>query len=155
MDFCHIILYHIYMSLNLRVIVDAAGRTIIGEHDNETDQSISLKNPATLFIQPNQQTGQLAVQLIPFFFREFVEEEKRPEGVSWTFDKSSLATSEQFGLDNRLLDQYEKMMTKEANTNPPPIEDTEAFGPAAGKAKEVKLFDETAEKAETVEPVDG
>jgi hypothetical protein len=143
------------MSLKLRVIVDAAGRTIIGESDSETKTSITLKNPATLFIQPNQQTGQLAVQLIPFFFREFVEEEKRPEGVSWTFDKSSLAISEQFGLDIRLLDQYEKMMTKEANTNPPPIEDAEAFGAAASKAKEVKLFDESTEGTKEPEAVDG
>ena len=108
------------MKLNLRVVVDAAGRTIVGEFDKESTKTMSLKNPATLFIQPNQQTGQLAVQLIPFFFREFVDESKRPEGIAWTFDKTSIAISEDFGLDERLYDQYEKMMTKEANTNPPP-----------------------------------
>lgn len=142
------------MSLNLRVIVDAAGRTIIGENDTETDQTLSLKNPATLFIQPNQQTGQLAVQLIPFFFREFVEEDQRAEGVTWSFDKASIATSKQFGLDKRLLDQYEKMMTKEANTNPPPVDSAEAFGSAANKAKEVKLFDEPVEEPTEVQATD-
>lgn len=131
------------MSLELKVIVDAAGRTIVGEYESESKTEVVLRNPATLFIQPNQQTGQLAVQLIPFFFREFVEEAKRPTGLAWTFNKQAIASSEQFGLDARLYDQYEKMMTKEANTNPPAIEDGEIVGgAAASKAKEVKMFDE-------------
>ena len=137
------------MSLDLRVIVDAAGRTILGEYSKETKDKLVLKNPATLFIQPNQQTGQLAVQLIPFFFREFVEESKRPEGLSWTFNKSSVCFTEQFDLDDRLYSQYEKMMTKEANSNPPTVEEFE--GAAAKKqTKEVKLFDEkkSAEEAQ-------
>jgi len=127
------------MKLNLRVVVDAAGRTIVGEFDKESTKTVSLKNPATLFIQPNQQTGQLAVQLIPFFFREFVDESKRAAGISWTFDRTSIAVSEEFGLDDRLYDQYEKMMTKEANTNPPPVEEIKP-------AKEVKLFDDGQEE---------
>ena len=137
------------MSLDLRVIVDAAGRTILGEYNKETKDKLVLKNPATLFIQPNQQTGQLAVQLIPFFFREFVEESKRPEGLSWTFNKASVCFTEQFDLDDRLYSQYEKMMTKEANSNPPTVEEFE--GAAAKKqTKEVKLFDEknSAEEAQ-------
>lgn len=129
------------MNLELRVIVDAAGRTIIGEHVSETNDTLVLKNPATLFIQPNQQTGQLAVQLIPFFFREFVEEDLRPDGLTWTFSKGSISTTPTFGLDKRLYDQYDKMMTKEANTNPPPVEDVQS----AKAAKEVKLFDESTD----------
>lgn len=129
------------MSLELRVIVDAAGRTILGEHVKETKDELILKNPATLFIQPNQQTGQLAVQLIPFFFREFVEEDLRPEGLTWTFAKSGISTTPKFGLDKRLYDQYDKMMTKEANTNPPTVEEMEKELKDQG-AKEVKLFDE-------------
>ena len=141
------------MSLKLRVIVDAAGRTIVGENGSENKSTIILKNPATLFIQPNQQTGQLAVQLIPFFFREFVGENKRATGLEWTFEKASVAIAEDFDLDKRLYDQYEKMMTKEANTNPPEIskaESTEAFPGAVKQSKEVKLFDEkkSAEDAE-------
>ena len=138
------------MSLDLRVIVDAAGRTILGEHEKETKDTIVLRNPATLFIQPNQQTGQLAVQLIPFFFREFVEEEKRATGLAWTFNKTSTCYTEQFNLDDRLYSQYEKMMTKEANQNPPTVEEFEKAGGAAEKTskapKEVKLFDEAEAK---------
>ena len=127
------------MSQTLRVIVDAAGRTILGEHESETKAVIKLKNPATLFIQPNQQTGQLAVQLIPFFFREFVGEEQRAEGLSWTFDKASVAVTDTFDLDTRLVDQYEKMMTKEANINPPEISQPEP-SPDAPVEKEIDLF---------------
>lgn len=135
------------MSLDLRVIVDAAGRTILGEYKGDTEDTLVLQNPATLFIQPNQQTGQLAVQLIPFFFREFVSEDKRADGLAWTFSKSSISTSEEFSLDSRLYDQYEKMMTKEANVNPPTVEEFEkAGGAASNPPKEVKLFDAGAKQ---------
>jgi hypothetical protein len=139
------------MSLDLRVIVDAAGRTILGEHEKETKDNIVLKNPATLFIQPNQQTGQLAVQLIPFFFREFVEESSRPDGLCWTFNKAGTCYTDKFNLDERLYSQYEKMMTKEANSNPATVEEFE--GAAGKRAKEVKLFDEkqAAEEAQVDE----
>jgi len=139
------------MSLDLRVIVDAAGRTILGEHEKETKDNIVLKNPATLFIQPNQQTGQLAVQLIPFFFREFVEESSRPDGLCWTFNKTGTCYTDKFDLDERLYSQYEKMMTKEANSNPATVEEFE--GAASKRAKEVKLFDEkqAAEEAQVDE----
>jgi len=129
-------------NLNLRVVVDSAGRTIVGEFSSETAKKFELKNPATLFIQPNQQTGQLAVQLIPFFFREFITEDQRASGLVWTFDKANIVISSDFDLDDRLLQQYTNMMTKEANTNPPPVEEVEK----EGEVKEVKLFDE--EKAE-------
>ena len=138
------------MSLDLRVIVDGAGRTMLGEYKNDTKDTLVLQNPATLFIQPNQQTGQLAVQLIPFFFREFVCDDKRAEGLSWTFDKSSIAITEKFDLDTRLYDQYEKMMTKEANVNPPTVEEFEkAGGAASNPPKEVKLFDAGSKPVET------
>ena len=123
---------------NLRVIVDAAGRTIVGEFSSENTKKFELKNPATLFIQPNQQSGQLAVQLIPFFFREFIAEDQRAGGLVWSFDKANIVISSGFDLDERLLNQYTQMMTKEANTNPPPISESEK----EGEVKEVKLFDE-------------
>ena len=137
------------MSLKLRVIVDAAGRTILGEHESETKTELRLKNPATLFIQPNQQTGQLAVQLIPFFFREFVEEKLRPEGLTWTFDKTTIALTPEFGLDARLQDQYEKMMTKEANIDPPALPEPASSQPVedAPVEKQIDLFAEQAAAA--------
>jgi len=137
------------MSLKLRVIIDAAGRTILGEHESETKTELKLKNPATLFIQPNQQTGQLAVQLIPFFFREFVEEKLRPEGLTWSFDKSTIALTPEFGLDARLQDQYEKMMTKEANIDPAPLPEAAAPQPVANAPveQEIDLFAKEAAAA--------
>jgi len=46
-----------------------------------------------------------------------------------------------------LYDQYEKMMTKEANVNPPTVEEFEkAGGAASNPPKEVKLFDAGAKQ---------
>ena len=54
------------------VFADNIGRTIVGRLDSESKTTLSVKNPAVLNIQPNQQTGQIQVQLIPYFFKEFV-----------------------------------------------------------------------------------
>ena len=56
---------------NLTVFVDTVGRTIMGEVVKDSKTTIELKNPAILHVQPNAQTGQIQVQLIPFFFKEF------------------------------------------------------------------------------------
>ena len=56
----------------------------------------------------------------------------------WSFDKANIVISSGFDLDKRLHDQYTQMMTREANTNPPPVSESEK----EGEVKEVKLFDE-------------
>ena len=53
--------------MNLKIFVDQVGRTVIGELNAETDTCIELKNPCTIFVQPNE-TGQLQVQTVPMFF---------------------------------------------------------------------------------------
>ena len=53
--------------------VDHIGRTIIGGNEGDTDKGVAflVKNPAIIHVQPTQ-TGQLNVQTIPMFFREFL-----------------------------------------------------------------------------------
>ena len=54
---------------NLVVFVDNIGRTIVGEDVNSDDNAWTIKNPSIVHVQPNPQTGQMTVQLIPFFFK--------------------------------------------------------------------------------------
>ncbi len=37
--------------MNLKVFVDQVGRTVIGELSEETDATVVLKNPCTIYVQ--------------------------------------------------------------------------------------------------------
>lgn len=115
---------------NINVFINHVGQTILAEVIENDSKGLKVKNPAILHVQPNQQ-GQLQVQLIPLFFREFIEVSKRNDGAIFTFNKANLVTSD-ISLDEKILDQYTRIF---------------AAIPAAGenKTKEspvIKLFDD-------------
>ena len=117
----------------LKIIIDQVGRTIIGEVIEDTDTSYVLKNAATIYVQPNE-SGQLQVQTIPLFFKEFLTLDGRESGVTFTFKKDTIIdTSAASVLDTKLVSQYTKIVE---NLNTPDV-------PAAAESGEVvKLFDE-------------
>ena len=64
-------------NINLVSFLDAACRTIIGEGISETTDKLSIKNPVVVNIVPQagpngQPNGQMALQLLPVYFREFM-----------------------------------------------------------------------------------
>ena len=59
-------------TLNVTTFVDHIGRVILGEVVSDTKDTLNIKNPAIVHIGQNPQTGQIQVQTIPYFFREFV-----------------------------------------------------------------------------------
>ena len=58
------------MSQNIKVFIDHVGHTIVGEVVS-SDKALEVKNPAVLIAAPNA-NGQLTVQLVPVFFKEFI-----------------------------------------------------------------------------------
>lgn len=94
---------------NVIVFFDAVGRTIIAEKINENPQDIVVKNPVIVHIVPNQQTGQMALQLFPAFFKEFQADKN--EDTEWTYPKNTIALSNKIHLDFRLLAQYEQIFS--------------------------------------------
>ena len=77
----------------------------------ETDATVVLKNPCTIFVQPNE-TGQLQVQTVPMFFREFLTVEGREAGTFWTFNKNNIVQSTCAAhLDEKLINQYNAIIT--------------------------------------------
>lgn len=129
-------------SMNLVAIVDSVGRVILGrdDQDKSNKQLLSLKNPAVVNIQVNQESGQISVQLIPFIFREFVKESTREQGVSWQFQRSSITTSDDLELEPSIIDQYARIFEG-------------APAPEEVSAEPVELFDDaetiTESEAET------
>ena len=124
-------------TLNVTTFVDHIGRVILGEVVSDTKDTLKIKNPAIVHIGQNQQTNQIQVQTIPYFFREFVAASAQKQGTTWNFSKDKIVTGE-VELDARLIEQYEKLFTSTVMSAPAPQQRTAA----ADKAEVIKLCDE-------------
>lgn len=91
------------------IFFDLVGRTIIGEKVSEEGEFIKVKNPVIVHIVPNQQTGQMALQLFPAFFKEFQADKN--EDTVWNYRKCQLTLCDPIDLDFRLYSQYENMFS--------------------------------------------
>lgn len=111
----------------LKTIIDHVGRTVMGKVVAETPDTLTLHNPLILFVQPNQQTGQLHIQYIPYIFMEFLTPETRESQNNWTFNKVSISVSD-VELDSKIVEQYKAVNTPAVQQ---PVEDS----------KVIKLFD--------------
>lgn len=115
---------------NINVFINHVGQTVLGEVISEDSNNLTVKNPAVLHVTPNQ-TGQLTVQLIPLFFREFLQESTRNDGAVFNFNRSSVVTSNAV-LEPKIVEQYTRIFTPSKPVN-------------TGKGKDapvIKLFDE-------------
>jgi len=112
------------------VFINHVGQTIIAESVQDTAKTVKVKNPAILHVVPNQ-SGQLQVQLIPYFFREFIDPTERNKGAIFVFDKDKVVTAE-IKLEAKLVEQYKRIF---ADT---PVQNATA---APGQSV-IKLFDE-------------
>jgi hypothetical protein len=113
---------------NLITFIDHIGRTTIGELVSSDETKFVVKNPAIIHVQPTPQ-GQLNVQTIPLYFREFVSDKNKEEGTQWVYQYANTVHGVNVENDARLLDQYTKLFV-----------DAPLVTPANGGV--VKLFDE-------------
>lgn len=114
---------------NITTFVDHIGRTLLGEIVDDSPTHLTVKNPAIIHVQPTP-NGQLNVQTIPFYFREFISDKNKNSGTTWKFNKENLVIGVDIENDSRLVDQYKKLFA--------PV----AAGPATDDQKVIKLFDE-------------
>jgi len=94
---------------NLIVFFDSVGRTVIGEKlDEESNENIlAVKNPAVVHISPNPQSGQLTLQILPLFFKEFLADKNSP--TVWLYKKDSITESKDVVFDFKLQAQYQQL----------------------------------------------
>jgi hypothetical protein len=114
---------------NIITFIDHIGRTTLGEHVGDIDNGAAflVKNPAIIHVQPTQQ-GQLNVQTIPLYFREFVGDRNKTEGTVWKYSYATVVLGTNIENDARLIEQYTKLFSE---------------APAAtAEPSVVKLFDE-------------
>jgi hypothetical protein len=99
------------MKNKLTVFLDALGRTIIGTYSSETNDKLFVKNPVIVHVLPSQETpGQMSVQLLPIFFREFLQ--NKNNNVSWGFVRSNIVESDDLELEAKLVSQYEQVFAE-------------------------------------------
>ena len=116
---------------NLVLFLDGVGRTLLGEKVTDTKTTLEVKNPSVLHVQPNSENGQIQVQLIPVFFKEFAASDS--DGT-WVYNKSNITLCKNVKLDERLVTQYDNMYSV--------IQAPEPAGVGSGDAPVVKLFDD-------------
>ncbi len=113
--------------------IDHIGRTMVGVLDTLDNEKLVVKNPAIIHAQPNPQ-GQLNVQLIPLFFREFVGEKNKTSGVTtWEFARKSIVLGLDVENDPKLTTQYNLIF----QNGPAVVTPTQGSSP-----KVVRLFDD-------------
>jgi len=119
----------------LIVFVDNVGRNIYGELVSQEEKYFWVKNPAIINIVPNPSSGQLQVQVLPYFFGEFLKNKDVPKTV-WKFSSKSVVLATELDLDEKLTAQYERMFSNAKIITP-----DKQITPAGSAAKVVKLFE--------------
>ena len=117
------------------VFFDTVGRTILGERiDTETNEKVlAIKNPAVVHIMPNQQTGQLQLQILPLFFKEFLAE--KDAGTLWKYNRENITEAVDVTFDFKLEAQYRQIFANNPVPAPAPQQ-------PQGSPEVIKLFDE-------------
>jgi len=114
--------------------IDNAGRAIFTEVEKETSSELVVKNPVMITVQQGEQ-GQMAVQLFPLFFQEFVEPgENESRANYFIYNKSNIAVGTGFAIEKRIAEQYERIVNPVLVPNTP-----------AGTSEEpevIRLFDD-------------
>ena len=84
---------------------------------------------------PNQQTGQLQLQMLPLFFKEFLADKE--SGTIWKYNKSNITESVDLVFDFKLEGQYRQIFA-----NVPSGQSTPAPQQPQSSPEVIKLFDE-------------
>ena len=115
------------------VFFDSVGRTILGERleDKTTNDVLTIKNPAVVHIMPNQQNGQLQLQILPLFFKEFLAE--KDNGTVWNYNRANITEAVDVTFDFKLEAQYRQIFA--AGPAPAPQQ-------PQGSPEVIKLFDD-------------
>ena len=127
-------------SKNLVVFVDQLGRSVVAEQVSDSKTEVEVKNPSIVHVVPNQQTGQISVQLIPYFFKEFLKPGTEDK-VSWKFLKANITVSRNLQLDEKLEVQYHNMYSL-IHVPEPGTLGNQIADVGAADAPVVKLFDD-------------
>jgi hypothetical protein len=115
------------------IFLDQVGRTVLGEvvSQDTTKEVLAVRNPAVVAVS-QQQTGQLSLQILPLFFKEFLADKNEP--TVWLYQKDKITTCKDVLLDFKLNAQYQQLFA------PVPLQPQQQSGTVQPDV--VKLFDD-------------
>ena len=117
--------------------IDSVGRAIFGVNTSETDDTITVQNPVMITVQQQEQ-GQMAVQLFPLFFQEFVVPDEDGKRYNhFDFKKASMAVASDLNIEPRIIEQYERIVNPQLTPNTP-----DGAANAGGDKEVINLFDD-------------
>jgi hypothetical protein len=115
----------------IAVFFDSVGRTILGEkiEADSNESTFTIKNPAVVHIVPNQQSGQLQLQILPLFFKEFLADKN--DATFWKYNRNQITECKDIAFDFKLQVQYQQLFAPAPAPQQP-----------QGSPEVIKLFDE-------------
>ena len=127
----------------ITAFIDHVGRAVVGRLVKETKDVLEVDNPAVVNINVQQENNQIAVQLLPYFFREFISPDTEDGKTTWTFQKNNTVTSSNLELNDNLVSQYKGIFEApvgELQAGPPVVPPTSEEDVAEPEV--IKLFDD-------------
>ena len=109
----------------LTVFLDTIGRTVVGKAVKQTDTTLTIENPALVHIQPNPQTNQLQLQILPLFFKEFQADKGQP--TVWHFNKANITLSDSIPFAFQFAAQYDQLFAAPQSAAQKPAEVVKLF----------------------------
>jgi hypothetical protein len=126
----------------LAVFLDTVGRTILGEicNDQSNETYLAISNPVVLHVVPQDQSGKMAVQLLPVFFREFLAAKEEP--VIFKYNRSNITETSISTIDFRLNAQYVQMFNPQNTFISPDQNPANQNQTPTNQQSVINLFDE-------------
>ena len=122
---------------NIVAFLDSINRLMFAEEVSSANDVLKVRNPVVINIVPQadprtgQPTGQMALQLIPVFFKEFLAD--KSSDVIFNYNKSVITVIDPLVFDFKLHAQYHQLFA----TTP-----TSPVTPVASQPGVIKLFDD-------------
>jgi len=100
--------------------LDPIGRIIVGNVVKETETELIVQSPAVVHIQPNPQSQQLQLQILPLLFRELLA--PNSEAPTFSYKKSKITLIDNANFASQFYSQYASVI--QASTPTQTVEDT-------------------------------
>jgi len=106
------------MEPTLTTLLDSLQRTIIGIENTSlsTDKTLAITNPAVIHIMPDERTGQIRLQILPLFFKEFQADKEADTIVH--YNRNIISLYAPIVYDFKVAAQYKQMFNPSAIITP-------------------------------------
>jgi len=93
----------------ITIFNDSIGRLVVGLREESNQHFFKVKCPAVVDVMPHpQEKGKQLIQLLPFIFSEFVDDQK-PEELVWSFPQAAVVFPENLKVSDIVVSEFSKL----------------------------------------------